>query len=298
MTRNPSVHVLPAIALTLGALVAVPAVAPAQVATPKEIVYPPLPAFQVPKATRFVLPNGMVVMVIEDHELPLVNVSARVRTGSLLEPGEKAGLAGLFGTVQRSGGTTTRKPDALDEFLESRAASIETGMGADSGSASMSALKADVPAVLEAFADVLRNPAFDPDRLKVAVTAVNAGIARQNDNPQGITQREFTKAVQGADTPFGRTTTYAPGTRSTTTRTGSSSASSATSPSRRRARSSPRRSATGPRGLPWPTPGRRRARRRTRACSRRSSPTRRSPSSPSVTRASCCAPAPTTSRSS
>jgi zinc protease len=202
--RHPFAFSMPAlVALVLGA-----APAAAQVATPQELVYPPLPAFQVPKPTRFVLPNGMVVMVIEDHELPLVNVTARIRTGSLLEPADKIGLAGLFGNVQRSGGTTTRKPDALDEFLESRAASIETGMGADSASASMSALKADVPVVLAAFADVLRNPAFDPDRLKVAVTAINASIARQNDSPQGITQREFTKVIQGADTPFGRTTTY------------------------------------------------------------------------------------------
>ena len=155
------------------------------------------------------LPNGLVVMVIEDHELPLVNVTARIRTGSLLEPAEKAGLAGLVGTVLRSGGTATRKPDALDEFLEARAASIETGMSADSASASMSALKADTPAIMEAFADVLRNPAFDPDRLKIALTAVNSSIARQNDNPQGIAQREFAKVIQGADSPFGRTTTYA-----------------------------------------------------------------------------------------
>lgn len=195
-----------AAALAVGALAAP---APAQVTKPSEIVYPPLPAFQAPKPTRFVLPNGMVVMVIEDRELPLVNVTARIRTGSLLEPADKVGLAGLFGAVQRSGGTTTRKPDALDEFLEARAASIETGMSADSASASMSALKADTPAIMEAFADVLRNPAFDPARLKIAVTAVTASIARQNDNPQGIAGREFTKAIQGAESPFGRTTTYA-----------------------------------------------------------------------------------------
>ena len=186
-----------------------PATASAQVAKPSDLTYPPLPAFKVPKPTRFVLPNGLVVMVLEDHELPLVNVSARIRTGSLLEPTEKAGLASLVGQVLRSGGTTTRKPDALDEFLEARAASIETGMGADSGSAGMSALKADVGPVMEAFADVLRHPGFDPDRLKIAVTAVNAGISRQNDSPQGITQREFTKTIQGADSPFGRVTTYA-----------------------------------------------------------------------------------------
>ncbi len=202
-------HHLAALAATAVLAVAATPPAAAQVTKPSEIAYPPLPAFHAPKPTRFVLPNGMVVMVIEDHELPLVNVTARIRTGSLLEPAEKTGLAGLVGTVLRSGGTTTRQPDALDEFLEARAASIETGIGADSGSASMSALKADVPAVMEAFADVLRNPAFDPARLKIALTAVTSAIARQNDNPQGITQREFTKVIQGADSPFGRTTTYA-----------------------------------------------------------------------------------------
>jgi len=207
MSRLHRVAILPAVA-ALALAAGIPPAA-AQVSKPSEIVYPPLPAFQAPKATRSVLPNGMVLMVIEDHELPLVNVTARVRTGSLLEPAEKAGLAGLVGTVLRTGGTTTRKPDALDEFLEARAASIESSMSADSASASMSALKADAPAVMEAFADVLRNPAFDPDRLKIALTAVTATIARQNDSPQGIVQREFTKTIQGADSPFGRTTTYA-----------------------------------------------------------------------------------------
>ena len=122
----------PAVALfaTLAAALAAPAAA--QVTRPSELVYPPLPAFQVPKPTRFVLPNGMVVMVMEDHELPLVNVTARIRTGSLLEPAAKAGLASLFGQFHRTGGTATRKPDVLDEFLEARAAAIETGMGADS----------------------------------------------------------------------------------------------------------------------------------------------------------------------
>ena len=80
-----------------------------------------------PKPVRFVLPNGLVVMVMEDHELPLVNVVARVRTGALLEQADKTGLASLTGQVMRSGGTTTMKPDALDEFLEGRAASIEPG---------------------------------------------------------------------------------------------------------------------------------------------------------------------------
>ncbi|HEY8549646.1 MAG TPA: pitrilysin family protein [Vicinamibacterales bacterium] len=185
------------------------AAAHAQVSHPSELKFPELPDFKVPKPVRFVLPNGMVVMVMEDHELPLVNVIARIRTGSLLEPAEKAGLAGLVGTVLRTGGTTAMTPDELDEFLEARAASVETGMAADFGSASMSALKADAPDVMKVFADVLRRPRFDPDRLKVAVNAVVAGIARQNDSPGAILGRKFAEVIYGADSPFARQPTYA-----------------------------------------------------------------------------------------
>ena len=292
-----------AVAALASGAVAPPAVA--QVTKPSEITYPPLPAFQAPKPTRFVLPNGMVVMVIEDRELPLVNVTARIRTGSLLEPTEKAGLAGLVGAVQRSGGTATRKPDALDEFLEARAASIETGMSADSASASMSALKADTPAVMEAFADVLRNPAFDPGRLKIALNAVTSTIARQNDNPQGIAQREFTKVIQGGDSPFGRTTTYA--SIGAVTRDDLLAWHKKYFHPNRvilgvvgditvdEARALVTKYfgdwAKGPAVADtWPAPGP----RRSRASSRPSRPTRRSRSSSSATRASCCAPAPTT----
>ena len=111
-TRSTAARLLSSLTIAVAALGAAPAPAAAQVAKPTDLKYPPLPTFQVPKPTRFVLPNGLVVMVIEDHELPLVNVSARIRTGSLLEPADKTGLAGLVGQVLRTGGTTTRKPGA------------------------------------------------------------------------------------------------------------------------------------------------------------------------------------------
>jgi zinc protease len=189
--------------------VGVPAPATAQVAKPSELKYPRLPDFTVPKPTRFVLDNGMVVLVMEDHELPLVNVVARIRTGTLLDPADKAGLGSIAGDMIRDGGSATMTPDELDEFLEGRAASIGTSTGGDSGSASMSALKADVPAVMQAFADVLRKPRFDADRLSVAMTGAQAGIARQNDDPQGIRSREFQQVIYGENSPFARDMTYA-----------------------------------------------------------------------------------------
>jgi zinc protease len=186
-------------------------VAPAagQVAEVEELHFPPLRDFPIPRPDRLVLPNGMVVMLLEDHELPLVEATARVRTGSRFEPPDKVGLASLAGTVQRTGGTTAMASDALDDFLENRAASIETGIGVDGGSASLSCLAADLPQVFRAFADVLRRPAFEPAKLEVAKAQLRSGIARQNDDPQDILFREFGEVVYGADSPYARTETLA-----------------------------------------------------------------------------------------
>ena len=183
--------------------------AAAQVATVDQLRYPPLPDFSLKKATRTVLPNGLVVLVMEDHELPLVSVSARFRTGGLLEPADKNGVAGLTGSQMRSGGTAALAPDALDRFLEGRAASIETSIGDDVGSAGMSVLKQDFADVLQVFSDVIRQPRFDQGRMDVARRSIEAGISRQNDDPNGIAGREFRELMYGEDTPFARPMTYA-----------------------------------------------------------------------------------------
>nr|MBA2356654.1 insulinase family protein [Acidobacteriota bacterium] len=94
-------------------------------------------------------------------------------------------------------------------FLEGRAASIESGIGDDSGTAGMSVLKQDFAEVLPVFADVLRQPRFDQGRLEVAKRGIEAGIARQNDDAGGIAAREFRKLIYGAESPFARATTYA-----------------------------------------------------------------------------------------
>lgn len=180
-----------------------------QVKTVEELQYPPLPELVIPKPERVVLDNGMVVLLMEDHELPLVSVTALIRTGSRLEPRNKTGLASLTGTVLRSGGTQHRSGDELDEYLEGKAAMIETAIGDTSGSASMSSLAEDFPEVLTVFAEVLRSPKFAGDKLQIAKNQTMAGIARQNDNPDGIVSREFKQLVYGDASPYTWVPTYA-----------------------------------------------------------------------------------------
>ncbi|MDX1411416.1 MAG: pitrilysin family protein, partial [Nitrospirales bacterium] len=181
----------------------------AQVEHVNDLTYPPLAELVIPEPTRVTLENGMVVLLLEDHELPLVSVSAQIRTGSRLEPEDKVGLAGMTGTVMRSGGTTSLSGDELDDYLEGKAAVIETGIGGTMGTASMSSLAEDFPEILKVFADVIRHPAFDPEKLTIAKNQAMARIARQNDNPDRIVLREFYKLIYGKHSPYARVPTYA-----------------------------------------------------------------------------------------
>ena len=174
-----------------------------------DLTFPPLPEIKLPAYSRFQLQNGMVVYLMEDHELPLVSGTALVRTGDRLEPADRVGLAELMGTVQRSGGTTTHSADEINEFLEQRAAAIETGVGETSGSASFSALTENLPDVFGLFAEILRAPAFPDDKLTLAKTQIKGGIARRNDDPGSITGREFRKLIYGNASPYARTVEYA-----------------------------------------------------------------------------------------
>jgi zinc protease len=174
-----------------------------------ELQLPALPAVKLPKYERFVLQNGMVVYLMEDHELPLVSGTALVRTGSRWEPAEKVGLAGLTGAVMRTGGTQKHSGDELNEMLEQRAASVETSIGEGAGSASFEALSEDVEMVFGLFAQVLREPVFAQEKLDLAKTQTKGGIARRNDDPNAIASREFRKLIYGKESPYARTVEYA-----------------------------------------------------------------------------------------
>ncbi len=84
--------------------------------------------FTPPKPERVVLDNGMILYLLEDHELPLFKITAHFRTGAIYEPEERAGLASLVGSVMRRGGTKSRTPEQMNEELEFIAASVETGI--------------------------------------------------------------------------------------------------------------------------------------------------------------------------
>lgn len=175
----------------------------------QKLQYPALNPVQPPQVDRVELSNGMILYLIEDHELPLINLTSIIGVGSIYEPAEKTGLASITGAVMRTGGSKTRSGDQIDEELESIAASVETSIGRDTGSASMSVLKENVDTGLQILADILMNPAFPEDKIQLQKIQMSSLISRRNDNVNGIAFREFTKLIYGSDSPFARQPEYA-----------------------------------------------------------------------------------------
>ena len=166
----------------------------------------PTVEFNPPDAERLVLDNGMVVYLLEDHDLPLVTINATLKTGSWLDPADKVGLAGMTGAVMRTGGSAGMSPDEVDEELEQLAATISIGFSKESGSASLDVLKKDLKRGLHIFADLLRRPAFEQGRVELAKLQALEGIRRRQDSPGSIVGREFAKLLYGAAHPSARET--------------------------------------------------------------------------------------------
>ena len=174
----------------------------------KKIPIPPLAAFHPQEPKRIELPNGMVIFLQEDHELPFIGGSATIRGGSRSVAADKTGLMDIYGEVWRTGGTEKMTGDQMDDFLAARAAHIETGAGAASTSISFNCLKENLDQVFPLFLDLLRNPAFRQEKIDLAKVEENTGIARRNDDIDGIAAREAVRLAYGKNNPYARIPEY------------------------------------------------------------------------------------------
>jgi zinc protease len=175
----------------------------------KQIKPGPLHAFHPQMPKRIQLTNGMVIFLEEDHELPLVRGIAQIRGGSRDEPANKLGLLQIYGQSWRTGGTKTKTGDQLDDYLEARAAKVETFGGTDSVTVTWDCLKQNLDDVFKVYLEILRNPEFRQDKIAIAKNQLNTAISRRNDSPGQIASREAAKLVYGPDSPYARVPEYA-----------------------------------------------------------------------------------------
>jgi zinc protease len=170
----------------------------AQAKHPSELKFPPLqydpPA---PQAFRTVYAGGLRAYVQEDRDLPLFNITALINCGDIYIPKAKTGLGTVLGDQLIKGGTATREGSDIQERLDFLGGSLNFNVGERTATLSLSVLSKDLDEGLALFFDVLRNPAFREEPLKLAKARFVEQLRQANDNPGTVLNREYAKLLYG-----------------------------------------------------------------------------------------------------
>lgn len=174
----------------------VPAAAPAAAAAPasRQVL--------LPASTDFALPNGMRVLLVPDHEIPLVSFTMRLAGGSVEDPQGKEGAAAILGELLTKG-AGDRDAAAFHEDVEFVGGTFGAGAGQKATTVSCEFLKGDLDLAFELLGDVVMRPKLDPEEFEKERGLAIDGIAASREDPQAVLGRYATTWTFGRH-PFGR----------------------------------------------------------------------------------------------
>ena len=176
---------------------------------PSKLTTPALHPIQKITPERFVLKNGIVVYLLEDHDLPTVRGSAYLRSTPLWIPDDKVGLGDIMSTAMRTGGTAAHSGDWLDDRLAAIGASINSSHSVDFANSGFRCLTENTDEVIGLWAEMMREPAFPEDKIELARVGLRRQIASRNDELFSVIQRVASQAVYGKGSPWARWPEYA-----------------------------------------------------------------------------------------
>jgi predicted Zn-dependent peptidase len=180
---------------SIAALLALSVASSAQVAPTAQVFQ--LPAFQHVK-----LPNGLTLLLLEKHELPLISVELALRSGSVADPQGKEGLASLTAALLRKG-TTTRSSEQVSSDLDFIGMQYNAQVDQDGTHVSADFLKKDLDPALAVLSDLVLHPTFPDDEVKKKVAQQRDSIRAAKDEAGQVMQLYFMKFLYG-DQPYGR----------------------------------------------------------------------------------------------
>lgn len=144
--------------------------------------------------TKFATTNGITVLVLEQHFLPIVEIHALIKAGSAQDPPEKAGLANLVASLLDEG-TTTRTSKQLAAQIDFIGGTLEAKASEDFTTASARVLKKDVDLGFTLLADMLQRPAFHKQEFDRIRTQLLGEMTSDNDDPGHIAMKTFNQLV-------------------------------------------------------------------------------------------------------
>jgi len=155
-----------------------------------------------PKIHREILSNGLTLLVVENHELPVVHLRLRMPAGSSAEQAEDSGLAALTASMMMRG-CAGFDADALADAFDSMGARASFRVDYDYCDGTLSLLREDLDKGLELFARTLLQPSFNEDQFAKLKDQFLALILRRAENPRELARLKFMELVW-PDHPYGR----------------------------------------------------------------------------------------------
>ena len=160
---------------------------------------------KLPMAKRFRLQNGLTVLLVENHRLPVVASTLVLRSGSAQDPTDLAGLSG-FTSSMLDEGTQKRDALAIANELHGLGASLNTGSSVDGSTIGCRSLKATAGATMSILSDVALHPSFpEKDVERVRDDRVTA-LTQQRDSPNQTASRLMWSCLYGPTHPYGHIT--------------------------------------------------------------------------------------------
>jgi zinc protease len=161
----------------------------------------PAPVLHLPVPTEFTLDNGLKVMLVEEHSLPLLTAALVSRAGGENNQPATAGLASLVSEVMGDG-TESRSLEKLAEDQESIGTNINTSAGMDSSAISMNVLTSHAEEGMNLLSDVALHPAFRTEDFERRRAQRLVRISQESDNVYQIAYRVGPKLLFG-EQPYG-----------------------------------------------------------------------------------------------
>jgi zinc protease len=157
---------------------------------------------KLPEIKKEILDNGLKVIVIEHHELPVVAFRLVLKSGSTYDPSGKAGLADLTAWLLRKG-TKTKDATQISEAIDFVGGSLDAGADWDATFATCRVLNRYFDIGLDLLADIILNPTFKEDEIERLRRQLIAGIMQQKDDDSSVAEENFRKFVFG-EHPYGQ----------------------------------------------------------------------------------------------
>ena len=189
------------VALTLTLMLAGPLAAQTPFPTRPPAPTPLRPA-QFPPFQEAALPNGMTLLLVENHEQPSLSVTLSFRAGSAYDPAGKEGLSAIVAELLTKG-TPTRGADQIAATIEGVGGSLGAGAGEDFFTVSTDALSDHADLAFELLGDVTRRATFPADELELARTRYLSALELDLSQPENVASRAFAKELYGRH-PYGR----------------------------------------------------------------------------------------------